>query len=250
MKKYIIIIITVLLYLLVMFFVLQQNGSKKNTNKKTTKKEEKNQYIIFNTDTVLKKENNRFLSVKNKKYNEEKYYAFSSSKYLGKYYYRFEGKKQYLYDDNYNPINFNGQLVLNNYNENMKICNLVNQTIDDNDIANANEILKKYNVTYNKTDFVLTKYSCDINNDDINELIYSLKTDYGYEGDSISIVYVNINNKNILVSSTRDTVLLEVLDALGDDNLEILAIELVGSKSCYKVFKYQNNKFKNLTVCS
>lgn len=252
MKKYIIIGIIVLVYLLTCFLLFgfdnkKNNIKKENNNKKTV---EKVKYIIFHDSIVLKKDKNNFIKVNDNDYNKEKFYTFENGKYLGKYYYRVVESKKYLYDDDYNPVNFNGKLILNNYDDSMSICNMNEQQVDVNDISIANKILDQYNKEYNSSNMKIKKYNCDIDNNNVMDNIYSLEIEDDYLDGYYSISYININNKTINLSSTTDTVLLEMLDVDSDGILEIIVIELYNNKSCYKVLKYDKDNFKNLTNCS
>ena len=247
MKKYIIIVGILLIYLVAVLFIFGEKKSSKSTKKNDNKVDEK--YILFNDDIVFQKKENNFITINNKKYLEKKYYTFSDGKYIGNYYYRYNDFKGYLYDDDYNPVNYDGKLVLNNYDKNMKICDLNEKEIDKKDIEITNKILKKYNINYDENNMSLIKYNCDINNDNNIDSIYSLSTEYRYGNDPISLVFMNVNDKNIDLSSTTDAVLLEILDIDGDDKLEIITTEIYNQRSCYRILKYQNNNIKILKEC-
>lgn len=251
MKKYIIIGIIVLIYISLCFILFGFDNNKDNTKKQSNNKktEEKIKYVIFHDNVVLQQNKDSFIKVKNNEYNKELLYAFENGKYLGNYYYRFVETKKYLYDEEYNPISFNGKLLLNNYDSNMSICNMNEQQLDDNDISVANKILKQYNKVYNSNSMKITKYKCDIDQDKKLDSIYSLEIEDDYLDSYYSIAYVSINDKIINISTTTDTVLLEIADFNSDGLLELIIAEIVNNKTCYKVLKYNDNKFKNLTNC-
>lgn len=258
MNKYLKIGLFFAIYLVIMLVAFLIINNKKNTNDNNNSNNvQKSQYIIFDNYLLIKKVGDTYsqISFENGNYLKEKFYVFENSKYIGQYYYRNMDSDTYLFNDNNESINYKGSLILNNYTDNMLICNLNKQNLTSNDSNYANLSLKKLNINeeFSINDFDLVKYNCDINDDSKLESIYVLNKKTEEVVPEISIIfYIENNNINIISSYndyTYNQSLVSVVDIDNDNNLEFITTKTNSSTYCFKISKVVDDKIKILKDC-
>lgn len=263
LKKYIIITIIIVSYIMIVIcgYLLTKKSDNKKNNIDNTIEEKKSKYLIFDNYLILNL-NEKYIiedSFDNKKYMNYKFYTFVNGIYFGEYYYRNIDSEVYLFKDNNESVKYKGALIANNYDKNMKIINLNNDKINENDLFYADKVLKE-NIdqnNYSMDNISLVKYRLDIDNDNEFENLYSLNEEENIDSidlnTNFSFIYYIKNNKiNYLIKNINDgynTQIVSVLDFNLNGKIDVLYIKSKSKNHCYGINEISNNKINKLYDC-
>lgn len=189
-----------------------------------------------------------------------KFNIFVDGKYFGKYYLRNLDDSVKLLDDNSNSIKYNGNIVANNFDSQMKVSKLEIENTSSADYDIANKILSDEGIStnFNGSNANYIKYKADFNGDGNYEYIYSLSNMLRDVKEGYSFIFTYSNNKyNIIVKDTDigqegyELSISNILDINNDNNLDIvLAKSKYGNLTeCYEIYKSNNMTFKKIKGC-
>lgn len=192
-----------------------------------------------------------------KEYNWNSLYTFVDNVYLGKYniYYNEE---LYLFDNNRNPINYNGSLIAFSNKEYKLIDFKTNSITNDKYI---NEVLNKNDLTNKK---LTSSYyiNIDIDNDDEKEQLYVVSNKFPIDivndnkyfsfvflvdNEKIKMIYKKIEKTEDSYSGCKPYI-KSILDVNNDNKYEVIinCAEYSTNKIHSTIYKYKNNQFENV----
>lgn len=242
MNKFIKIGIFIGIYLISMILIF---GIKKDNNSIDNKERK---YIIFDNYLILNYSDNKITqsNFDDNDYIKGKFYSYVNGNYIGNYYYRNINADIYLFDDENKSIKFDGNLVVNNYDKEMKIIDLKELPINSNDEIYATNVLNKYNLLskYNKNVMNLKKYEIDLDNDSLNETLYLLNAKMNEQyldlNTKFSFLYYEKNGKIKYIDKYLDNSyalnITNILDIDKNGNLEIVGTKSNSSYFCYQIY--------------
>ena len=189
-----------------------------------------------------------------------KFNIFVNGKYFGKYYFRNVDSGIKLLDDNSSSIKYNGNIVANNFDSQMKISELEIENTSSADYDIANKILSDEGIStaFNGSNANYIKYKADFNGDGNYEYIYSLSNMLRDVKEGYSFIFTYNNNKYNIIAKDIDVgregyelSISNILDINGDNMLDIvLAKSKYGnSTECYEIYKSNNMVFKKIKGC-
>lgn len=189
-----------------------------------------------------------------------KFNVFVDDKFFGKYYLRNLDDGIKLLDDNSNSIKYNGNIVANNFDSQMKVSKLEIENTSSADYDIANKILSDEGIStnFNGSNANYIKYKADFNGDGNYEYIYSLSNMLRDVKEGYSFIFTYNNNKYNIIAKDIDVgqegyelSISNILDINSDDMLDIvLAKSKYGnSTECYEIYKSNNMTFKKIKGC-
>lgn len=170
MKKvyYVIFLVVLLLYLGIVFFLFGDDYKRK------TKQDD--EYIYFSYDHLWKYDGIEFQDVSDKAniYGEKKFYTYENGNYKGKYNFGLYEDELYLFDDQNNNIDYNGEL-LSFSKQKHTVYPLENQQLLPSDYDLIKDYFQKHRLDYSSLNVEnVVKYLLDIDQDNQLEEIYNI----------------------------------------------------------------------------
>lgn len=189
-----------------------------------------------------------------------KFNIFVNGKYFGKYYFRNVDSGIKLLDDNSSSIKYNGNIVANNFDSQIRVSNLEIERTSSADYDIANKILSDEGIStvFNGSNANYIKYKADFNGDGNYEYIYSLSNMLRDVKEGYSFIFTYNNNKYNIIAKDIDVgqegyelSISNILDINGDNTLDIvLAKSKYGNLTeCYEIYKSNNMVFKKIKGC-
>ncbi len=215
-------------------------------------------FVIISKNTIWRKTKNDWKSVSIRnlpKFSYKELYSFYGNDYIGKTYNDYSENLN-VYNKNFENINLNNELLSIMSNEKIKKMDKVSTSTeaDELDLANINNVLKKYSI---KSDYQMTKYLVDIDNDGNLDKIYNITNFYMNENDSnVFSIAFSVMNKNIEII---DYIVAKKEEELKEKTININHVvdidndkqyEIIISKSsygdvkndCNSLYKYDSSK--------
>lgn len=231
---------------------------------KLIEKENEIDLIVLDNNVILKKENNKWSSIKQeselKKYNWNMLHIFVDNKYLGKYNIYFN-EKFYLFDKDRNAVNYNGDLIAFS-NNSYKLVNFTTSDITNN--YYVDKILSDYKL--DNTSLTSQYYiDLDIDNDNINEQIFVVSNKFPIDNvtqntyfsfiflvdkKEIIMIYKNIEQTDDSYSGCKPYI-NNILDINDDNKYEIIlnCAHYSTGQIDSLMYEYKRKKF-NLIISS
>ena len=228
-----------------------------------------NYYVIISDKEIFKVHNNKWSKISNRNINRLSFgnsYSINNNRFIGKTYLNSSKDNLEIYDNTYQKISVSDTLITINTNkkiEDIKIASFFD-SIDDVDMNNVNNILKRYSLENEMFNLNL-KYIADLNNDGNDDIIYSISNFYDTEDKSkaFSIIFSCINDNlevidEVIVDkadelNSKSLYLKNISDIDIDDKYElIVANTSYGNDNvCYSIYRYDtsSNNFVKLIEC-
>ena len=192
-KGYIALIICLILYLIIMFVVFKGDPKQKQ-------KEKIEEYVLFSNNQVWKYDGSKFLTVANniEALTNQKFYIYEDGAYKGKYKLGTYENSLYLFDDDNNSINYNGELIGFTDNNKHIVSPTISQTIDIKDQEIIKQFFDNNHLEYQNINYEnVQKYISDIDNDDKLETLYNISNmfDENKIGKGYSLIFINDDDK-------------------------------------------------------
>lgn len=215
-------------------------------------------FVIVNENTIWMKKNDKWKNVSKRhivRFSYDKLYSFDGSSYIGETYNDYS-KNLTIYNKNYEPIILKNQLLSIMSSEkplSIKILQSATEA-DELDSINIDNVLNKYSI---QSDYQMTKYLVDIDNDSNLDEIYNITNFYMNDNDSqvFSIVFSVINENieiidHVVVSKEEELKeksinINHVVDVDNDKQYEIiLSRSSFGDvkNDCNSLYKYNTSK--------
>lgn len=199
--------IAILLIILYLFLYIFSTSIKKSD-----KKGEEPIYIVINTKHQFAYQNGKVSNAVdwNQIYGTKKFYSYNDSTYLGQYKLMQYDTALYLFDDNQNSVEYDGELFT--YSSPQKI-----ETVNSNFVSLDNEIKLVLNELIQKNNLVmpaennlafLQKIPVDLDGNGDNEIIYAISSYPDVQSlQAFSFLYYEDNGKlyELLSNSTLTT---------------------------------------------
>lgn len=200
-----------------------------------------------------------------------KFNIYDGKEYLGNYNIQYNDK-WYIFDDDYNSIDYNNTLFMIR-GTNVKFYDFEKQDINENDLNDIKETLDKLKIIYNVDKINAHKIYIDVDDDGVNEELFIVSSSYeeniSEDGTTLnnnddsnlySLIYLVKNNKKYFLEKTvmdsqqdyyiMPGYLVDYIIKLGNDNNYKFVIykSYFGStdEKCYSVYEFKNNKIKTL----
>ncbi len=219
-------------------------------------------YILFDNFLTISVFNNT-VKVVNEFPNtllKSKVNVFIDGNYYGNYYVKNINDSLKIYDDNNNAVKYNGSLVINNFDNSMRVSKIdvENSTLLDYSIATR--ILQDEGITtaFDSSNTNYIKYKADFNNDGSYEYIYSMSNMFSDVNEGFSILFTYNNDKYNIISKDinkgmngYELSISAIADINSDGELDIVVgkAKFGNPISCYEIYKSNNMKFKLLKGC-
>ena len=255
-KKYFIVGIIIIVYIVIMILIF---GSKSKDNK--------NQYMFIGNQTKWRLVNNEWLDISNLNQiiNDNKFYVYDESGYIGNYELNYVNNKWYIFDDNQNPINLNGELFA--VNKKIEVKNYEISAITESDIEKINKYNKKSYLTIKDLDNLTTnqKIVVDLDSDNNDEILYFISNMFTSNqqdnGKYFSYVLYLKNNRLYELKNTKKTQnnrfdsynysISKIIDYNSDGKYEIIInkIPFRPYGECKIMYGFKNNKYQIIKDC-
>lgn len=209
-----------------------------------------NDYVIISDKEIFKVQNSKWSKISNRNINRLSFgnsYSINNNRFIGKTYLNSSKDNLEIYDNAYQKISVSDTLITINTNkkiENMKIA-LIDDLIDDVDMNNVNNILKRYSLENERFNLYL-KYITDLNNDGSDDIIYSISNFYDTEDKSkaFSIIFSSINDNLEVI----DEVIVDKADELNSKSLYLKNVSDIDMNDKYELI-VENTSYGNDNVC-
>ena len=218
--------------------------------------------IIIGNSGGFKKVNKRWTPINNeenlKSYSGNKFNVYIDNSYLGKYKLLYDDK-WYLFKDNNNPVNYEGNMLALSGSIKYKVFNFDMHDIEDT--TYVKKALKENDLSEDSTLTYSYYIDIDLNNDGKDERIYTISNKFPYEdigNISFSYIFMIKDEKIIYLYKNKEELddiysgcnpyINSFIDIDEDDKPEIIAgcsyYSVEGTK--YNLYKFNNYMFKSL----
>ena len=245
-RKYVIFIVIVFIYLI--FTGILYLNNKRNKL-----------YIVVRNDIVWVYQNKELKSLNNKNkktLNWTKFKVYSDGKKIGRYSLWYDNK-WYVFKDNNDPVNYDGELFAYKSQKNIKALSYKNEEVKDNQYIDF--LLKKNNIINDNNYNVKNYINVDIDSDGEKEDFYLVSN--AFKENIVSKKYYAFafmvkNNKIYTIYSdvTKDTYdgCIPAIDAFididSDDKYEVVftCSKYSIQKSINKVYRFKDKNFEEI----
>jgi len=254
-KKKIIIVVSILLvYFLIMMIFFGFDSLKKKVY---------HLEVLIAPNTYLKYERGVWKDIKE---NESEllgqtYKIYGDHQFLYNGVLQYTDENWYAFDDSNKPLSLPENFFAYRGNLKISVMDYNSISMSQNEIEEALDFLKKYNITFNPEFTKTLKIEFDFDYDGDRETIYIISNALGMEEQSIyfSIAYMkNSGNIEVLIDDVSDDMyqvpslnLKEIVDIGGDEIYELIFEKIYFDQkgTCNEIFEYEKESYKSVKSC-
>lgn len=190
-RTYIIILLILVAFFIIMFYLFGLDDYKESKNTAT---------LILSDNTVWSYKNRRWANISNfsdvQKLNWKKYHVFTEQEKIGDYYLWYDDK-WYVFDNNKNAIQLEGDLFAYKANYDISISGFEMEEISDND-RYVSSILEEHNIKLDKFTSHF-KIPFDFDNDGVVEEFYVISNVFAldFQPETVFSIVFMVKNDQI-----------------------------------------------------
>lgn len=216
-------------------------------------------HLIISPNTELECYSLDCKNFKVNSYTREKFNVYIDDEFLGNYNLKLYSGKWYIYDQEYNFVDYGENIIAFNQDSKAKIIKYQTTDFTKEDKNDLTKILKENNII-DSVNSIEKKINIDLDNDSANENLYIVSNVMSDDksNKAYSLVYVKDNEKIKFLEkiiepkgkelSINKYTLKAIIDINNDNKYEII-LNSNNVDHCYSIYKLAFKQYKSITSC-